>query len=46
MKKIEDVEEELDLNQAPNVSLIEPPEFAPEDYVPSERVLEKYEDLC
>jgi hypothetical protein len=44
-KRIEDIEEELDLNQAPNVVIVKPPEFAPEDYVPFERVLEKYEDL-
>jgi hypothetical protein len=44
-KRIEDIEEELDIKQAPNVVIVEPPEFALDDYVPFERVLEKYEDL-
>jgi hypothetical protein len=44
-KNLEDIEEELDLNQAPSVVSVEPPEFADGDYVPFERVLEKYEDL-
>jgi hypothetical protein len=39
-KNLEDIEEELDLNQAPNVVIVEPPEFAPGDYVPFGRVLE------
>jgi hypothetical protein len=44
-KNLEDIEEELDLNQAPSVVSVEPPEFADGDYVPFERVLDKYEDL-
>lgn len=40
-----DIEENLDLNEAPGTVIVEEPEFLPEDYVPFERVLDKNEDL-
>ena len=44
-KKVEDIEENLDLNEAPSTVTVQEPEFSPEDYVPFERVLEKEGDI-
>jgi hypothetical protein len=44
-KKEEDIEENLDLNEAPSTVTVQEPEFSPEDYVPFERVLQNEEDI-
>ena len=44
-KKVEDIEEILDLNEAPSTVTVQEPEFSPEDYVPFERVLQNEEDI-
>jgi hypothetical protein len=44
-KKVEDIEENLDLNEAPSTVTVQEPEFSPEDYVPFERVLQNEEDI-
>jgi hypothetical protein len=43
-KKEEDIEENLDLNMAPSSATVQEPEISPDQYVPFERVLEKYTD--
>jgi len=44
-KKEEDIEENLDLNEAPSTVTMQEPEFSPEEYVPFERVLQKDDDI-
>ena len=44
-EKPENIEENLDLNEPPNTTTVEAPEFFPEDYATFERVLEKDADI-
>jgi hypothetical protein len=44
-EKEDDLEENLDLNEAPSTVIVEEPEFSPDQYVTFERVLEKDSDI-
>jgi len=44
-KTNDNIEEDLDLNEAPSTTTVHAPGFSPEDYITFERVLEKDADI-